>query len=64
MTHPVDLYLTDDDKAAIRANRGRQLAEQHYALSLVVPADEAEANQKAHNLALLETQLAACADPS
>ena len=59
MSDLTDKYLSDDDKAAIRVNRGRQLAEQYYSLSLVVPADDAERAQKEANLTLLHTQLQA-----
>ena len=59
MSDLIDRYLDADAKAAIKANRGRQLAEQYYALTLVVPADDAEAQQKAANLELLHTQLQA-----
>lgn len=59
MTDIIDKYLSDDDKAAIKANRGRQLAEQYYSLSLIVPADDAERKQKEANLNLLHQQLSA-----
>lgn len=59
MSELVDKYLSDEDKAAIKANRGRQLAEQHFTLSLVVPADEQERATKETNLALLTQQLQA-----
>ena len=59
MTDIIDRYLDDDAKAAIKANRGRQLAEQYYSLSLIVPADDDEKQQKEANLNLLHTQLQA-----
>ena len=59
MSELVDKYLSDEDKAAIKTNRGRQLAEQHFTLSLVVPADEPERATKETNLALLQQQLQA-----
>ena len=40
MSDLVNVYLTEEDKTAIRHNRARQLAEQHYALSLIVPAEK------------------------
>jgi hypothetical protein len=38
-------YLTEDDRAAIRQARGRQLAEQLYALTLVASADTTAARE-------------------
>ena len=52
-------YLSDDDIAAIKHNRGRQLAEQLAGLLLIVPTSPEENEAKAKQQAILVQQLKA-----